>query len=374
MALTRSTPFSVPELATRVAVTLGALAIYRLGVALPLPGLDVERLDERGVVEAIDRTSVFALRVVPMISALLLVEMARLLSKRFNDWGGATPANARRINRWVLVGALLLAAFQAYGIANGFEGIPGAVADPGPEFRLAVVTTLVGGTALLVWLAALISRHGVGSGLWILLLAPYLAGLPATVLRYVEFVRLGVLSENGVVSILAYVLIAVASVTALGLVLARRGMPLERTLIWPLYIGAILANFLLVVPWLLPAGPLRDTTLAFLSPGGRLHIAALAVVIIAVSLAQSRRAEPRSAAGGSSATPVDPAAAAPVVLTALALAAVAVVPHLLAAQLNVPIPVDGIGITAAVGITLGAKSLLPGIEPDPEACQSAAPD
>jgi preprotein translocase subunit SecY len=66
MALTRSTPFSVPELATRVAVTLGALAIYRLGVALPLPGLDVERLYERGVVEAIDRTSVFALRVVPM--------------------------------------------------------------------------------------------------------------------------------------------------------------------------------------------------------------------------------------------------------------------------------------------------------------------
>src|SRR5262245_53833120 len=157
MALTQSTPFSVPELATRVAVTLGALAIYRLGVVLPLPGLDVVRLYERGEFQAIDRTSIFALGVMPIITALLLVEMARLLSKRFNDWGGATPANARRINHWVLVGALLMAALQAYSLAYAFEDISGVVDDPGPEFRLTAVVTLVGGTALLAWLAALIS-------------------------------------------------------------------------------------------------------------------------------------------------------------------------------------------------------------------------
>jgi len=126
-----------------------------------------------------------------------------------------------------------------------------------------------------------------------------------------------------------------------------------------LYIGPILAIFLLVVPWLLPAGPLHDTTLALLGPGAPLYTAALAVVIIVVSLAQSRRAEPRSAAEGSSAMPVDPAAA-PVVLTALALAAVAVVPHLLKVLLNVPIPIDGTIITPAVGITLGVKNLLSG--------------
>src|SRR5262249_44711760 len=117
LTLTRSTPFSGPDLAKRVAVTLGALAIYRLGVALPLPGLDVERLYESGVALAIDRTSVFALGVMPMLNALLLVEMVRLISDWFNDWAGATPANAQRLNRWVLVGTLLMAAFQAYGIA-----------------------------------------------------------------------------------------------------------------------------------------------------------------------------------------------------------------------------------------------------------------
>jgi hypothetical protein len=316
MPLARSKSFSVPDLAARIAVTLGALAIYRLGVALPLPGLDLERLYKIiGVVDA-DRGSVFALRVVPMITALLLVEIARLLSERFNDWVDATPANARRLNHWVVVGTLLLAAVQAYGVSVGFEGISGAVDDPGLEFWLTVVATLVGGTALLTWLAALISRHGVGSGLWVLLLAPYLAGLPATVLRYIEFVRMGVLSETGVASILAYALIAVASVAALGLVLARRGMPLERTLIWPLYISPIPVNFLTFVPLLFPDGPLRDTAGAFLSLGTPLHIAVLAAVIIVISLAQSRRAEPRSAAVGSSATPVDPAAAAPVALRA----------------------------------------------------------
>jgi preprotein translocase subunit SecY len=126
-----------------------------------------------------------------------------------------------------------------------------------------------------------------------------------------------------------------------------------------LYIGPILTIFVWGVPWLLPAGALHDTTLALLSPGAPLYIAALAVVIIVVSLAQARRAAPWSAAGGSSATSVD-AAAAPVVLTALALAAIAVVPYLLKARLNVPIPIDGTIITAAVGITLGVKSVLSG--------------
>jgi preprotein translocase subunit SecY len=367
MTPTRNTPLSIVELATRVAVTLGALAVYRLGAALPLPGLEAVRLyGKKGAVQ-VDLTSVFALGVMPLINALLLVEIARLLSKRFNDWN-ATPANARRINRWALVGTLLLAGFQAYGIAVAFEGLPGAVAEPGPEFRLAVVTTLVGGTALLAWLAALISRYGVGSGLWILLLAPWLAGLPAAILEYAELGRMGVLSQATIVSILAYVLIAVASFVALGLVLARRGMPLERVLIWPLYIGAFVANFPLIVTWWLPAGPLQDTALALLGPVAPLHIAALAVVVIAVSMAQSRRADPGQlqespAAGSSSATAVDSAAGAPIALTALtalALAAVAVAPYLFARQLGVSLPIGDVGITAAVGITLGIKGLLSG--------------
>jgi preprotein translocase subunit SecY len=353
------------ELATRVAVTLGALAIYRLGAALPLPGVGAAALHGRGF-RAIDLASVVTLGVVPLISALMYVEIARLLSRRFNDWA-AIPVNARRINRWALAGALLMAALQAYGIAVGIEGFPGAVANPGPEFRLAAVTTLVGGTAVLAWLAALISRYGVGSGLWVVAITPWLASLPASVGELAEFARRGVLSQTSFVSILTYVFVTVVSAAALGLVLARRGMPLERVLIWPLYIGAFLANFILAVPLLLPAGPLQDTAAALLGLMSPLYLAALAAVTIAVSLAQSQRAEPNPpretpAAGESSATPVDAAAAAPiapVVLTALALAAVAVGPHLLVARFDVPIWISGAQMIVAVGIILGMKSLLP---------------
>jgi preprotein translocase subunit SecY len=355
----------VPELATRVLVTLGVLAIYRLGATLPLPGLDAPRLYERGLVTGYV-PSVFTLGVVPLISVLLLVEIARLISKRFNDWAGATPARAWRINRWALAGALLLAAGMAYGVAVALEGISDVVdvvAIRGPEFQLAVVTTLVGGTALLAWLATLISRHGVGSGLWVLALAPWLAGLPDLFLQYRQLVQLGVLHQAGLISILAYVLIAVGSIAALGLVLARRGMPLERVLIWPLYIGTFLANFLWVGPWLVPAVPLRHPTAWTPDPKTLPYLAALAVVIIAVSLAQWRRVAPRSA--GSAATPVAPPPAALVVLTALALAAVAVAPPLLEAAVDGPVPIGGIQITTAVGIILGMKSLLPSLESEP---------
>ncbi len=369
MALTGSTPLSrtpvsVPELATRVAVTLGALAIYRLGLALPLPGLYFEQLYGTGAVQAIGRMSVFSLGVAPLVTALLFVELARLVSARFNDWAGASPANARRINHWVLVGALVLAPVQAYGVAIGIESIPNAVDEPGLLFRLTAAATVAGGTALLAWLASLISRYGVGSGLWILLLAPYLADLPAIALYYGEYMQRGILSQAGLVSILVYLLMAAACVVALALVLARRGIALERTLIWPQYMGAIVANFLTVVPWLLPTGPLRETALASLALGMPLHMAVLAAVIIAISLAQSRRAGLRSAAEASSTAPASPAAAAPIFLIALVLAAIAVGPDVLGARLPVSIPFGGIPLAIAAAITvvliLDVKSLSSG--------------
>ena len=116
------------------------------------------------------------------------------------------------------------------------------------------MATFVASTALLVWLAALISRHGVGSGVWILVLAPYLARLPGLALSVYEAVHSGTVTGAGLVTVLAYVLIALATVAALARTLARSGMPLDRTLIWPLYITTIP-----VVPRFFADGPMRDT-------------------------------------------------------------------------------------------------------------------
>src|SRR5262249_24343637 len=147
----------VPSPTQRIAVTLGVLAIYRLGCYLPMPGVDPAWLARfQGAAWATaERSSIFALGVTPIISALMLLEVARLLSSRFNAWAGASPANPRRVDRSVVAGSLLLAAGQAIGIAINLEQMSNVVAQPGLEFRLGLVATMVGSTALLAWLAAL---------------------------------------------------------------------------------------------------------------------------------------------------------------------------------------------------------------------------
>ena len=356
MALTQRTPVSMPEFMTRLAVTLGALAICRLGTHLPLAGIDQAALANlyrgSGSALAVERISVFSLGVTPIISTLLLVEVARLASSRFNDWAGATLANARRVDHYVLIGSLLLAAMQGYGIATGLEEARNLVDELGPEFRLMVVTTLVAATALLVWLAALISRHGLGSGVWILLLSPYLAGLPGLALPVYEAVHSGIMSVAGLVAVLAYVLIALATVAALARTLARSGMPLDRTLIWPLYIATIPAGMLWLAPWFFPGGPMRDTAAALLNRGTPLYLVALAVIVIVTSLAQWERVEPRPAGAEPSSPRVEGVGASLIVLTVLTLAAVTVVPEFLATQLGLPMLIDGRLMTAIVAVAL----------------------
>src|SRR5262245_36511937 len=132
-------PISVLELVNRLAVILGALVVYRLGTRLPLPGIDpwvLADLYRGGGLLAVERISVFSLGVTPIISMLLLVEMIRLASSHFNNWAGATPANAQRLDHYVLIGSLLVAAVQGYGIASTLEDMRNVVGEPGPQFRL----------------------------------------------------------------------------------------------------------------------------------------------------------------------------------------------------------------------------------------------
>src|SRR5215470_9392262 len=369
MAHSRDPTRSMPELMTRIAVTLGVLAVYRLGTHLPLAGIDQTALANllAGIDQAAlanlgsaftgERVSIFELGVTPIISALLVVEVARLASERFNEWAGATP-NARRVDHYVLIGSLLLAALQGYGMATSLERAENLVAEPGPQFQLNAVATFVAGTALLVWLAALISRHGVGSGFWILLLAPYLASLPGLALSVYEDVHSGILSEATLVAVLAYVLIALAIVAALARTLARSGMPLDRTLIWPLYIAVIPGWALVIVPWFFPDGPMRDVAAVLLNRGAPVYLAALAVIVIVTSLAQWQRVVPRPAvAEPSSPRVVEGVGTSLTVLTVLTLAAITVVPVFLSTQLGLPMLIDGRLMTAIVAVALATQDM-----------------
>jgi preprotein translocase subunit SecY len=318
MSLAQRTPPSSPEFMQRLVVTLAALAVYRLGAYVPLAGINPTRLASlyrdspllASLGSAGERFSVVGLGVTPIVSVLLLLECARLLSPRFNVWAGATPDNTRRLERYAFVAAVLLATVQAYGIATGLEAVPDLVAEPGLGFRAGIVATLVAGAALLMWLATMISRYGLGSGIWLLLVAPHLVNLPLLVLTTLEFLRTGVIPAAFPIALLVCTVAAVAALVALGLTLKRVGRPLDRTLIWPFYIASLPAGALVAFPWMLPDGSMRNGLADLLSPGAPVYLAAVAAIVIAVSLAQWRRTEPQSALAETSA-PTESSGASP---------------------------------------------------------------
>jgi SecY len=371
MAISQRSSPSVPTLGARVAVTLAALAAYRLCAYLPLPGIDPvawASLYQGGVpAAAFERISVAGLGVTPLVSALLLVEMARLLSRPFNAWAASSVDNARRLERYAFIGAALLAAVQAYGIAIGLEAAGGLVTEPGFPFRLTIVATLVAGTAALMWLATVISRHGLGSGVWLLLLAPHLAGLPLFTVQILETIRTGVMSTTVPVALLAYTIGAVAILVGLGLTLKRMGMPLDRTLIWPLLMSMALVSALLAVawavvdaaPWLSPtSAETRHRILSLFAPGTPLGLALLAVTVVAVSLTQWRRVETQRTLAQPPSQPAEAAGSAPILLTALTLAAIVVVPSLLTAYLKAPILIDSRWLAVLVAVALPIAGML----------------
>lgn len=177
-----------PDIMRRAGVTLAAIAVYRLGCLVPLPGVDVQAMQTlaadggvMGLASGIERLSIFALGVVPLLSAFVVYELARLAFPDFVRWELKNPFNRSRSQEGLVVLALAFALLQGLGIAVALEGMtfnPRLVAEPGLLFRTGVVVTLVAATAFLTWLSSVITRFGIGSGFWILLAVPFLLEIP----------------------------------------------------------------------------------------------------------------------------------------------------------------------------------------------------
>lgn len=165
------------EFARRLAITVAALLVYRLGALIPLPGISFEALRYLGGA-AIERISIVGLGIAPFLTVLIFAELAKILFPRLRYWEGADPRHGARLSRILVALAILVAAVQALGIAGALEDIASLVEEPGPRFRFACVATLAAGSAVVIWLADQITRHGLGSGAWLLLVTPWVADLP----------------------------------------------------------------------------------------------------------------------------------------------------------------------------------------------------
>ena len=213
------------ELKKRLWFTLGCLVVYRLGTYVPLPGIDPGVFKEvfshqaAGILGmfnmfaggAFGRMTVFALGIMPYISASIIIQLLTAVSPQLEALKKEGEAGRKKINQYTRYGTVLLAIVQAYGIAVGIEGMTSggasAVIDPGMGFRLSAAITLTGGTLFLMWLGEQITARGVGNGISLIIFAGIVAELPASLARTLELGRTGALST---VVILLVLVLAVA--------------------------------------------------------------------------------------------------------------------------------------------------------------------
>jgi len=167
---------------------------------------------------SLERFAIFALGIMPYISASIIMQLLTVVSPKLEQLKKDGEAGRRLITKYTRYGTVLLATFQALGIAIAFEGQAGLVIDPGMAFRLITVVTLVGGTMFLMWLGEQITERGIGNGISIIIFAGIVAGLPKAIGSTLELARTGAFS----IPLVVFLFVMVVLVTAL-VVFVERG-------------------------------------------------------------------------------------------------------------------------------------------------------
>jgi preprotein translocase subunit SecY len=198
----------MPELRKRVGFTAGALAVYRLGCHVPTPGIDGQALAQffanarsnlLGLVNlfsggALERFSIFALGIMPYISASIILQLLTVVIPYLEKLSKEGEIGRRKITQYTRYGTVGLSLVQSFFISAGLEtlqapGGAGVVFHPGWGFRLMTMITLTTGTAFIMWLGEQMTERGIGNGISVIIFAGIVAQLPNAVLTTLEFVR-----------------------------------------------------------------------------------------------------------------------------------------------------------------------------------------
>ncbi|AFP84710.1 preprotein translocase subunit SecY [secondary endosymbiont of Ctenarytaina eucalypti] len=196
------------ELKRRLLFVIGALVVFRIGSFIPIPGIDgtvlatlLER--QRGTIiemfnmfsgGALSRASIFALGIMPYISASIIIQLLTVIHPVLAEIKKEGESGRRKIGQYTRYGALILAIFQAIGIATGLPNMPGMqglVINPDCTFYFTAVVSLVCGTMFLMWLGEQITERGIGNGISMIIFAGIVAGLPPAIAHTIEQARQG---------------------------------------------------------------------------------------------------------------------------------------------------------------------------------------
>nr|WP_216859851.1 preprotein translocase subunit SecY [Polynucleobacter sp. MWH-Loch1C5] len=209
-----------------------ALIVYRIGAHIPVPGIDPDQLAQLfnsqsgGILGmfnlfsggALSRFTVFALGIMPYISASIIMQLLTIVIPTLETLKKEGQAGQRKITQYTRYGTLVLATFQALGIAIALEAQPGLVIDPSFAFRMNTVITLVTGTMFLMWLGEQITERGLGNGISIIIFAGIAAGLPSALGGLFELVRTGSMSILS-----AMIIVVIVALVTFFVVFVERG-------------------------------------------------------------------------------------------------------------------------------------------------------
>jgi preprotein translocase subunit SecY len=224
--------FAVPELRNRILFTLALLGVYRLGGHIPTPGVNAQALQilaeqakntmfglyDMFSGQNLSRMTVFALGVMPYISASIILQLLTVVWPYLERLSKEGELGRRKITQYTRYGTLVLAIVQALGIAVFLErqtnitgGLP-LVYDPGWGFRLMTVLTLTTGTIFVMWLGEQITERGIGNGMSLIIFAGIVVGLPTAALATLDQMRTGQMSLLRVVLLIVLMVAVMAAI------------------------------------------------------------------------------------------------------------------------------------------------------------------
>lgn len=304
------------ELRQRILFTLGLLIVYRLGTYIPVPGIDGAEL--RAFMEqatagiggilnmftggAISRMGIFALGIMPYISASIIVQLLGSMWEPLIALKKEGEAGRKKLNQYTRYGTVALALFQSYGLAVSLES-GGLAHDPGWFFRIACMITLVGGTMFLMWLGEQITARGIGNGISLIIFVGIIAEVPAALAQFFTQGRAGVISPVVIIAVLAMVVVTIGFVVFMERALRKIHIQYPRRQVgMKMYDGgsshlpvkvnpagvipAIFASSLLLLPTTLATfsgsqtGPVMSTILAYFGPGQPLYFLFFTAMIV----------------------------------------------------------------------------------------------
>jgi len=219
----------IPELKRRILITLAFLAVYRIGCHIPTPGVNADALAAffaraqgtmLGLADmftggALERMSVFALGIMPYISASIILQLLTVVVPHLEKLKKEGEAGRKKITQYTRYGTVLISVIQGFAIAIGLEQMAAPaggtlVYEPGWSFRLLTVVSLTAGTSFIMWLGEQITERGIGNGISLIIFAGIVVRLPAAVANSFRMVSTGEMGIFFILVMIVFMLLVVA--------------------------------------------------------------------------------------------------------------------------------------------------------------------